>query len=57
MYGTGPGGTLLGGAGVSTLAYTGTGSLVLPLVVAAVSLALGVALVVRKRVLARDDLA
>jgi hypothetical protein len=55
MYGTGPGGTLIGGAGASTLAYTGTGSLVLPLVLASIAFAIGAALVVRGRLIARRE--
>jgi hypothetical protein len=55
MYGTGPGSSaLIGGTGASVLAYTGTGSMVLPLILAAAAFVLGVALVIRKRALNRD---
>jgi hypothetical protein len=50
MYGTGTG-ISGGGVGVSVLAYTGTGSLMLPLVVASLALLVGAALVVRQRML------
>jgi len=55
MYGSGNGiGPIAGGGGGATvLAFTGTGSMVLPLVVAGVVLVLGVLLAVRGRLLAR----
>jgi LPXTG-motif cell wall-anchored protein len=54
MYGSGSGGSaFIGGTGASVLAYTGTGSMVLPLIIAAAALALGVALIIRKRAMAR----
>jgi hypothetical protein len=52
MYGSSSG-PLIGGTGASVLAYTGTGSLVLPMVLACVALAVGIALTIRKRHLAR----
>lgn len=55
MYSGGNGlGPTAGGLGVSALAYTGTGSLLLPLVITGLALALGVALLVRKRWLTQD---
>ncbi|MBF4588387.1 MULTISPECIES: hypothetical protein [unclassified Curtobacterium] len=55
MYGGGNGlGPTAGGLGVSALAYTGTGSMLLPLVVTGLALALGIALLARKRWLSRD---
>jgi hypothetical protein len=43
-----------GGLGGGVLAYTGTGSLVVPIVIAAVGLAIGLALLVRNRLLVQD---
>jgi len=52
MYGANSGiGPMVGGGGSAVLAYTGTGSLVLPLVITAGALALGILLAIRARVL------
>lgn len=54
MYGGGSGiGPIASGGGGAVLAYTGTGSFTLPLVVASVCFAAGVLLFVRGRLIAR----
>ncbi len=54
MYGGGSGiGPIAGGGAGATLAYTGTGDLVFPLVIAAVALVVGTLLSIRSRRFAR----
>lgn len=50
MYGGGNGiGPIAGGAGSAALAYTGTGNLVLPLIVAGIAITIGILLSIRNR--------
>jgi len=52
MYGNGnPIAPIAGGAGTSVLAYTGTGSVAVPIVLAALGLAIGIALAIRNRMI------
>jgi hypothetical protein len=54
MYGGGNGiGPIAGGASASALAYTGTGSILLPLIITGIALTLGIALMFRKRYIRR----
>lgn len=54
MYGGGNGfGPIAGGTSAGVLAYTGTGSMLLPLIIAGIALVLGVALMLRTRLVTR----
>lgn len=52
MYGASSGiGPMAGGGGGAVLAYTGTGSLLVPLVIAGIAVTVGILLTIRARVL------
>jgi hypothetical protein len=54
MYGSGNAiAPIAGGAGTSVLAYTGTGSMLVPIIVATLGLAIGIALAIRNRMIRR----
>ncbi|PZF57693.1 hypothetical protein DEJ23_06000 [Curtobacterium sp. MCSS17_008] len=56
MYGSGSGiGPTIGGGSAAALAYTGSGSMVLPAVIASASLVLGILLALRNWMLTRSN--